>query len=304
MDASDLGIYLPPTVDRSMLVEVTRLADDAGFHSLWFNEGGLGRDPIVHAAAAAMVSDRLHLGIGVANIWKQLPAALAMAAATLATLAPGRSTLALGPWQEPDATEAGAARRRPVEAMREATAIARGLLRGETVTYTGELFCVEHASLGGAAPATPLLWGANGPQMVAAAAELASADVLDGVMVSYLHTAEQVAAIVDAVRTAATEAGRAPATLQFPVAVIVDLDEDEGRAVERMRSAIDNVSTLRAEAHLPTDRAVTAADIAARIVAGSPARCRDRLQDYLDAGAGPLALYAREPVHTLEHLFD
>ncbi len=301
MDVSQLGLYVPPTVAGQELREIVTLADEHGWDSVWFTEAGLHRDPVVHAAAAASVSDRLGLGVGLTNVFKQLPAALAASAATLAGLAPGRSTLVLGPWHEPLASRAGARRRRPVQAMREATCIVHGLLHGQTVSFSGEVFSVEGVSLEGAAPGTPLLWGANGPRMVAAAAELAAAHVVDGVMVNYLHTVEQVAAVVDTVRRAASEAGRAPATLRFPVAVIVDLD-DEALAVERMRAALDNVPMLRQEAHLPDDQPVTAADVAPRIVAGSPAQCRARLAEFLDAGAGPLAVYARDPWVTVREL--
>ena len=62
MDPHRLGLCLPADSDRQRITTLTRRAEDLGMHSVWVTEHTPGRDPFVHAAAAAMVSDRLRIG--------------------------------------------------------------------------------------------------------------------------------------------------------------------------------------------------------------------------------------------------
>lgn len=303
MQASDLGVFLPANiVPRDLRPLVTR-AEDEGFHSVWFTETDLVRDPVVHATAAAVMSDRLVVGIGLVNVWRQIPSSLATSVANIAALADGRHWLVLGPWHEPAATQAGVHRHHLVDAMTDTSVIVRGLLRGETVTHAGTVYSVDHLTLP-QRPTwdVPMLWGANGPRMVAAAAELTAAGLIDGVMVNYLTPVDRVREIISRVTAAATDAGRDPATLRFPIALIVLPDEDQKTSIEAMRQTIENTPVLRDEMHLPPDTPITTDLVAQRVAAGTPAQCADRIREYLDAGAWPVALYNRDPTSLLEGL--
>lgn len=306
MKPGDVGIYLPASTDRASLRSLVRGAEDAHVHSVWFTEADLQRDPLVHASAAAMLTDKLHIGLGLVNVWKQLPVALATATANLAHLAAGGCSLVLGPWHEPAASQHGADRRELIEAMTDATLIVRQLLHGETVTHAGRVFTAADVRLPARdhADSVPLLWGANGPRMVAAAADLAARGVLDGVMVNYLTNIDRVAEIIEVVKTRATGAGRDPATLRFPIAAIIDLDDDKDAAVERMRSFIEASPLLRHEARLPAEGPVQFDEVESRLVAGTPEQCRARIEGFLAVGAGPVALYSRNPEAVLDRLFE
>jgi alkanesulfonate monooxygenase SsuD/methylene tetrahydromethanopterin reductase-like flavin-dependent oxidoreductase (luciferase family) len=177
--------------------------------------------------------------------------------------------------------------------MRDTTRIVRGLLRGETVTYAGAAYSVDGVSLRGAsAPDVPLLWGANGPRMVAAAAELTAEGVASGAMVNYLRTTGDVA------RIAAAVGGEVHAV------VLVEVDDDEGAAVERMRSAVEGSPVLRRDLGVAEGEAVTFEAVAARMVAGPPARCRERLAEYLAAGATSVAVFADDVPALLDRLLE
>jgi len=301
---SDLGVYLPATIDRAALAAAIRRLEDEQYHSVWFTETDLVRDPIVHAAAASVLSKSLVVGVGLVNVWRQLPASLATTVANVSALAAGRHWVVLGPWHEPAATYAGVRRHHLIDAMRDTTILVRGLLRGETVTHAGRVYAVDDLAMPGrtGVAEVPLLWGANGPRMVAAAGELAGAGLIDGVMINYLTPVERVREIIELVTSAATAAGREPGTLKFPIALIMLADDDQHRAVEQMRSVIESTAVLRAEMHLSPEDAVTYDLVEARVAAGTGTQCSARIQEYLDAGAWPIALYNREPQTLMDRL--
>jgi 5,10-methylenetetrahydromethanopterin reductase len=306
VEPSDVALYLPAGVGRAELQSMCGQLEADGFHSVWFTETDLVRDPFVHASAAAARTDRLGIGVGLVNVWKQLPVALATAVSSLDGLAPGRCCIVLGPWHEPAATQAGVRRHHLLEAMRDTTVIVRRLLRGETVSHAGQVYSVDGVKMPGRGDGDdiPLLWGANGPRMVAAAADLVGQGLLDGVMVNYLTTPSRVRDIIDEVTRAAHSAGRGPETLRFPTAVIASISDDKTAALHQMRTAVEGSPVLRAEARFPPDGPVSLDDLDARMVAGTPVQCRDGVERFLAAGAQPVALYSREPAELLQRLFD
>lgn len=304
MQVADVGMYVPADADRSTLIKTTRALDERGYHSIWFTEVDLMRDPFVHAAAAAMLTDRLHVGIGLVNVWKQLPTALATAAATLADLTPGGVSLVIGPWHEPAATQAGVSRHDVVQSMRETTTIIRALLAGESVTQDGVVHRVEGVQMPNrdGAASVELLWGANGPRMVAAAGEMAGRGLIDGVMINYLTPVDRVAEITRAVRAGSEAAGRDPDELRFPVVLWVLRSDDVAAEVEQLRAFIEANPGLRAEARFP-DGPVTWDEVGSRVVAGNAEECRRRIAEFRDAGTEPV-LYSRDPLSIMNRLFD
>ena len=288
MRPADIGVYLPADLDATTLPGLVRRIEDAGYGGVWLTEVP-SRDPFVHAGAVAALSDRLHVGIGVVNVRRQLPYALAQAIATLHGLAPGRVTVGLGPWRDAAALAAGAPPASPLAAMRDTTAIVRALLRGETVTYGGTAYSVTGATLRGAAAAdVPLLWGANGPRMVAAAAELTAAGVANAVLVNYFHTTDEVARAVAA-------AGSVTAV------VFAEVDHDEAAVVERLRAMVESSPVLRREIGVPDGAPVTAAHVAARVAAGPPERVRERIDAFRATGAS-VAVFADDVPALLDRL--
>src|SRR3990172_9828428 len=91
---------LPPAGPRELLpartlVEHAAVADRLGYDSLWVPEGN-GREALTMVSAMAGVTLRLRLATGILPIFSRPPALVAMAAATLADLTPGRGVLGLG----------------------------------------------------------------------------------------------------------------------------------------------------------------------------------------------------------------
>src|SRR6185369_11632432 len=150
-------------------IEWARAAERAGLGSVWIMEDYFRPGAYALATAAAAVSERSVIGIGVVNPYTRHPALVAMETATLAAIAPGRVVLGLGSsnrhWIE---HQMGIPFKTPLQGLRES---------GEIVTYAGELFAVNNVALE-APPSTqvPIMLGVKGPRALALAAE-----VTDGV---------------------------------------------------------------------------------------------------------------------------
>ena len=130
------------------VVERARAAERAGFDDLWFIEDYFQTGAFTMAGAAAAVTTRIGLGLGVVNPYTRHPALLAMETATLAAVAPGRVVLGLGAgvrrWIEGQmAIPAG----RPLGALRDCIDVIRRLWAGERVEHEGTAFSLRDVAL-------------------------------------------------------------------------------------------------------------------------------------------------------------
>ena len=147
---------------------------------LWkdcFLEGGL-----TTAAAALAWSTRVHVAVGLLPVPLRNPALAAMEIATLARMFPGRFVVTLGHGVQDWMGQVGARAASPVTLLREHTEAVAALLRGETVTTSGDYVRLDAVALDWP-PAQPprLLVGARGPRTIAFAGELSDGVLLDGV---------------------------------------------------------------------------------------------------------------------------
>jgi alkanesulfonate monooxygenase SsuD/methylene tetrahydromethanopterin reductase-like flavin-dependent oxidoreductase (luciferase family) len=175
-----VGILFRPQLPPERLREFVISAELAGLDDLWmwedcFLEGGL-----TSATAALAWSSSLRIGLGLMPVPLRNPALAAMEVATLARLFPGRFVPAVGhgvlPWME----QVGARAPSPLTLLREWVTATRSLLRGDTVTVSGQYVRLSDVMLDWP-PVTvpPLLVGARGPKTLALAGELADGLVLD-----------------------------------------------------------------------------------------------------------------------------
>src|SRR5580658_2531628 len=182
-----------------------REAARLGFESVW--TPALGVPDAFHVCAAWAQDTPLVTGISVvpaARMWG--PLALAWQAATVGEISRGRFVLGIGTggygpgfWASVGMPD------RPIAIMRDYLTIVRGLLAGETVTYSGAVLSVHGASLGGPdLPFVPVQLGALGPQMVRLAGELS-----DGALLNWA-TPERIAESRGFLQEGAARAGRDP----------------------------------------------------------------------------------------------
>jgi 5,10-methylenetetrahydromethanopterin reductase len=272
-----------------------RAAEGAGLGSVWIIEDYFHPGAFALAGAAAAVTERIAVGLGVVNPYTRHPALLAMETAALAGVAPGRVVLGLGSsnrrWIE---QQMGLPFKTPLTAVRECVDIVRRLLAGERVTFKGESFTLDAVALE-AAPkrAVPILLGVKGPKALAMAAEIA-----DGVHCSVLASPAHVR------RVRRTTGGRGAVISYVVMAVDDDGDrarhavkpvlarylgvlhgqsilEDAGLGAARTEPFKDAVLRGTSAASLVTDEMVETL-----AVAGTPDECRRGLRRFAEAGLG------------------
>ncbi len=171
-------------------LEAARLADEVGFDGVWLYDhlsgvslgGDWALEPWTMLGAIAATTSRVAVGPLVANVTTRHPATLAVAAATLQDVSGGRAVLGLGAGAGPESAFAAemtmvgmsprpAADRRAM--VVEAIEVIRRIWDGRA-DYAG-----DHFGLAGARgflrpePVPPIIVGANGPKLAAAAAPLA-----------------------------------------------------------------------------------------------------------------------------------
>ena len=175
----DVGVAFDGRADLGTLVEQAKLAEAGGASTLWVASHLFLRDPVTSAHAALAATSRVRVALMAMSPYAVHPVQIAMAAATLDELFPGRVTLCLGVGAPGDLAASGIASPKPIAALREAIRLCRGLFSGKTIEHAGEVFKVSGRRLANPTERVPIVLAASGPQML----ELAGAEA-DGVLVS------------------------------------------------------------------------------------------------------------------------
>ena len=190
-------------------------------------------DPFPLIAAAAGATTRVGLGVGVTDLVRRHPAALAQTALTLDHLSGGRFLLGVGSGEALNLSPLGLDNRRPLARLAEGLEVIRTLFRSpEPVDFTGEFFRLRGMALGvrpfGERP--PPIWvAAHRPRGLALTGRLA-----DG-WLPLATDVDDYARMLAAVRAAAREAGRdegAPTPGLYARVILAERDEDAVVAID------------------------------------------------------------------------
>ncbi|MFW6184675.1 MAG: LLM class flavin-dependent oxidoreductase [Chloroflexota bacterium] len=231
MPEEPVALYLQDAHELSEGIELSKYAEEKGFHSIWQAESRLVRDAIVPMAAFAAHTDRIKIGSGVINNWTRNIGLLASTFLTLDDLAPNRIICGIGAWWDPLAKNVGIERRKPLTAMRETVEVLRRLLRLENVTYHGEFHHVDGVELdvvhGRREPRNvPIYIGATGPKMMELTGEIA-----DGAVLNYCVPPEYNDGAMEQLDRGAARAGRSVDDLDRPQLVVCSVHEDRDEAI-------------------------------------------------------------------------
>ncbi len=269
-----------------------RRLDELGYTDVWTGEAN-SADGFTPLALAAVASDRLQLGTAVVPVYTRGPGLLAMQAATMAELAPGRFALGVGSssdviverWNAIPFTE-------PYKRVRDTVRFLRLALTGEKVDAEFDTFAVHGFRLGRPLEQPPPIYvAALRPGMLRLAGREA-----DGAILNWL-SAEDVSkavaevgpgkAIVARIFVCPTEdadraryVGRIGIAAYLNVAVYAAFHQWLGRGplLEAMWSAWRSGDRKAALAAIPDDV------VDALVVHGSPDECRAHVQRYVDNG--------------------
>jgi 5,10-methylenetetrahydromethanopterin reductase len=298
-----LGVAFDGRSPLDVIRAQAQAAESAGADTIWVSSHLFLRDPFTLAAVVLAATRRVRVTLMALSPHVIHPVHIAMGAATLDELAPGRVAVCVGTGAPNDLGDAGVEPRRPLRALRESVELVRELLGGEPVTYKGELFAVAGRRLGPGRRQIPIMVAATRPRSL----ELAGA-IADGVVLSNASSVEFVRASLEHVAGGA--GGR---VVQRAGLVYAAIAEREADALGRFRRQL--AITLRAPHHAgnlalagatldqeAVRRAVAREDWAAaeRLVgdevvrrhtaSGTPAQVRARLAAYRAAGLDEIVL--------------
>ena len=220
-------------------------AEDLGYDAVYAGEIA-GTEVFALLGAIAASTKRVTIGPGITSIFLRSPQLMAMALATLESLAPGRVMPALGAGT-PLIVESWHGERydrETVSAFREYTTALRLALSGARTANGSPRFPSAGFQLQVPPPAPlPLLIGAFNPRMLRLAGELA-----DGALISFAAP-DELAAKVALVREGAESAGKDPATVLVAAQVNCYAGDQVERAMTRFRRLVLQYAVL------PTHRA-------------------------------------------------
>jgi probable F420-dependent oxidoreductase len=259
-----IGIALGGYGDADGFTAAVDRLEEMGVDSLWVQEMVFGPlvEPFIGMAHALSRTQHLKVGTGVAVLPGRHPVLVAKQLASLAALAPGRvlPVFGLQPARADERAMFPVPPGRRGAVFDESLELLRLLLHEESVSFTGQYFTVEGASVG-PPPVKPLdIWtGGSAPGAFRRAGRLA-----DGWLGSFLTPPESRAAR-EAIQAAAAEAGREVEADHFGISLAVATDgipEQLAAAVRQRRPDTDP----------------------AALVAVGWADARRMLEEYVDAG--------------------
>ena len=230
----DLQLLLLGDVPVSRLIDRARLAEANGYSTVWLADERFYREVYTCLGQIAAHTATILVGPCVTDPYARHPALTAMAIATLDEISGGRAILGIGAGISGFA-ELQIDRRKPARAMREAIALIRALVRGETVDFHGEVVTLNHGRLSFPAPRPliPVYVASNGPIGQRMAAETA-----DGIIMQACASVAEVRALRAAVEDAAKRAGRDPQAIKIIVRLNTCVAMDGQAARDAVRLSV------------------------------------------------------------------
>ncbi|HIG40616.1 MAG TPA: LLM class F420-dependent oxidoreductase [Gammaproteobacteria bacterium] len=258
------------------LVNVAQQAEEKGFDNLWM-ANIFGLDAITTLAILGQATSKIGLGTAVTPTYPRHPTAIAQQAMTTGAAANGRFSLGIGlSHQVVIEGMLGFSYDKPARHMREYLSILGPMLKGESVSFSGEQYNVNNIKIDipGGKP-VPLLVAALGPVMLKLTGELADGTItwMTGPKTLENH-------IIPSIGKGADSAGKpTPVVVAgFPIVLTND--------VEAAKKSIDE--TLQIYGQLPSYRAMLDREGAAGpsdlAFIGEEAQLRTAIQQLSDIG--------------------
>ena len=233
------GLVTP--MPAAVLSQVVRAAERMGLEGLWAPQ--LYGPPFLPLAAAAMASERLKLGTGVALAFTRSPLETALSAIDLDTLSSGRAVLGIGTsvrWWNEDWH--GVTYGKPLDHLREVVRIVREVIdkahSGELGRIEGEYHKLNLRLFRTIAPPVRSRIPIYIPAVFESAVRMAG-EVADGLAGHPIWSARWVANEVRAnLEAALAKAGKKRSDFDLNVWAFVAIDKDRKRAIDDARATV------------------------------------------------------------------
>jgi len=225
---------LAPTAVKQGAFE---LIDNSKFCLFWTGDMPHVNSVYMELTLLAKRTNRIKLGIGCTNPYTRHPFVTASAVSRVNQFAKGRMCLAFGAGTLEVLESINMGWVEPVKRIKEAIEIIRGLLRGETLTYDGEIFKLKNVKLFDVELnwPVPIYVACRGPTMLKMAGANADGVLMDDVPVEYVGYA------INRIKKGCKEAGRSLKDFRFSnlVPFSVSKDRDEARELVKRFIAIN-----------------------------------------------------------------
>src|SRR5690349_23041189 len=140
MPVADLGIAIDGRAPLDTIAAQAQAAEEGGASTLWLACHLFLRDPVTTAALALGATSRIKIALMAMSPYSTHPVYIAMAAASLDEMYPGRVILCLGAGAPADLEAAGIEATKPLVSIGETVKICRALLAGEMADFQGQVF--------------------------------------------------------------------------------------------------------------------------------------------------------------------
>ena len=278
---------------QAEILSLARRAEHLGFDGVWVGDSVLAKprlDPLTTLAAVSAATESVTLGTAVYLPNLRHPVSVAHQTATLDQLSSGRLALGVGvgggPAVQREHEQLDVPFDRRGAMLDETLDVVTALWSGETVSFTGEFFDLQDASIGFQPAREPPIYVASKafdpsdgfPRRI----RQRIADHGDGWLPSapfspaVSYSPAMYAAGLEKVRGFAADAGRDVETVDPAYYIDVVVDDSERAALDRARAFITTYYTGVDE--------LQDSQIRQRGVFGSPAQIHDTLGAYIDAG--------------------
>ncbi len=299
-------------------IRLVKLAEEANLESVWIAEDYFEAGGFSLAAACAMATSKIQIGIGVINPYTRHPTLAAMEAATADEVSGGRMIVALGAsnkrWME---IQAGIPYVKPITATKECVQIMKGLLSGEEIEFSGEYFKTGKVKLSNTPLRRdqPIYMGVKGDR----ALELAG-EVSDGVLLSAGSPIAYVKYAREKIATGARRVGRDPSEVKIAAYLPTYIHLDSATAKEQAKGSVARYMGLHGAKPILTTSGldpevlthfqqafmkgekptlpVTNHMVDTLVIAGNPDECRRRIEDYIEAGVDMPVIFEAPGVST------
>jgi probable F420-dependent oxidoreductase len=279
-----IGISLGPAAGPAGFAAAVEELEAAGVDSLWLSEMVFGSlvEPFTGMTYALARTARLKVGTGVAVLPGRHPVLVAKQLASLAALAPGRvlPVFGLQPARRGERVLFPAPPGRRGAMFDESLELLRLMLAGDEVTFSGEFYTVEAASIGPRPPRPLDIWlGGTAPGALARVGRLA-----DGWLGSF-RTPAETRRDREAIQAAASEAGREIEEDHFGISLAVGpggIPPELTRAITERRPDADP----------------------AGLAAGSWAQARAMIEAHVGSGLSKFVVRPAGPIESLGQFLD
>ncbi len=225
---------LIPNMTVQQAGDAVARAQDWGCDRVWIPDEAFMRDPYVLLGSIASRTDRIGLGVGIANPYTRHPMQLTRAVCTAADLRQGDIVFGIGAGLKSTRGAIGANDGEFVATTRDCIAVMKKLMNGETVTFENPVFKLDKARLMFVPTRRPPIYVASTHRD----AFVMAGEIADGVIVGNVAEPEAMAQVAAWVRQGAEQAGRDPDAVKLVAWNIMVCTDDPGPAYDTIRTIV------------------------------------------------------------------